>query len=79
MNNNWVMFNRQSQANALQLTYKIVDMLQEQYEIKIEELANNLNIKMIDLPWGVNSPFAYIFKTDGYTWCCLKPQYRKRD
>ena len=64
---------------AERLTDVIVEMLQDEPEIEIKDLSRRLNIEMISLPWGVDSPFAYIFKEDQKTWCCLKPQYRKRN
>jgi hypothetical protein len=63
---------------AERLTDVILEMLQDEPEIEIKDLSRRLNIEMISLPWGVDSPFAYIFKEDQKTWCCLNPQYRKR-
>jgi hypothetical protein len=74
-----VMFSAKlSKERAEELTDDIVEMLQDEPEIEIRDLSRRLNIEMISLPWGVGSPFAYIFKEDQRTWCCLKPQYRKR-
>jgi hypothetical protein len=74
-----VMFSAKlSKERAEELTDVIVEMLQDEPEIEIRDLSRRLNIEMISLPWGVGSPFAYIFKEDQRTWCCLKPQYRKR-
>ena len=67
-----------SSEEAEKLTDDIVEMLQDEPEIEANDLSRRLNIEMISLPWGVGSPFAYIFKEDQKTWCCLNPQYRKR-
>lgn len=75
-----VMFSAKlSKERAEELTDVIVEMLQDEPEIEIRDLSRRLNVEMISLPWGVGSPFAYIFKEDQKTWCCLKPQYRKRN
>ena len=75
-----VMFSAKlSDELAEELTDAIVEMLQEEPEIEIKDLSRRLKIETINLPWGVDSPFAYIFKEDQKTWCCLKPQYRKRN
>jgi len=67
-----------SSEEAEKLTDDIVEMLQDEPEIEANDLSRRLNVEMISLPWGVGSPFAYIYKEDQKTWCCLKSQYRKR-
>jgi len=53
--------------DAEELTDKIVALLQERDRRTIEEVCELLQLKMVNVPVGVNPPFYYHYCADGKT------------